>query len=274
MPPSRSWNARCRHLLGLMLPLLVGLCALAATPNQEALIQVLFGDQPGMAGLDANHDGALTVADILLLGPLFDGTVSQFVPHAMGDRLVYRVTDPLGNVTTDTTLVTSGGTVGPFVVDDREVNAQQQAVRHELQTYNDTGLQLFFTSGTDFVRNLKTACSPPLLRLSMPVIAGQTFSTTTRCEVRLVSSNLFVGFIDRTDTFTPIELVDSLTVPAGTFTQVVHIHGRTNLSGDFETDEIYFAPGVGAILQLQTSGAETTRHELIDGTIGGLPVTR
>ncbi|MEI4920926.1 hypothetical protein Q8G81_35815, partial [Klebsiella pneumoniae] len=43
--------------------------AMGQTAQQDALIQTLFGDLPPSADLDANHDGALTVADILLLGP-------------------------------------------------------------------------------------------------------------------------------------------------------------------------------------------------------------
>jgi hypothetical protein len=71
-----------------------------------------------------------------------------------------------------------------------------------------------------------------------------------------------------------MEIVDSLTVPAGTYSQVVHVHGTTDLSGDLETDEIYIAPGVGAILQLSTAGGQITKHELTGGTIGGQPVSR
>lgn len=245
--------------------------ALAATPSQETLIQALFGDSPATESLDANGDGAVTVADIV--GLLFAGTIAEFVPHAVGDQLVYRVTDPMGTVTTETTLVTSSDVGGAFVVDDQEVNGQQ-IKKHETQSYTDTGSQLFFGGGTDVLRDLRTACTPPLLRLTTPVVAGQMFSTTVQCEVRIVSRDIFVGFINRTDTFTPIDLVDSVTVPAGTYTQVVHISGTTNLSGDLETDEIYIAPGVGVIKQLSIAGGQTTKHELSVARIGGPPVAR
>src|ERR1700687_4348326 len=43
--------------------------ALAQTAKQEALIEVLFGELSPTDDLDANHDGAPTVADSLLLGP-------------------------------------------------------------------------------------------------------------------------------------------------------------------------------------------------------------
>jgi hypothetical protein len=61
-------------------------------------------------------------------------------------------------------------------------------------------------------------------------------------------------------------------VPAGTFNSVVHISGATNQGGQLETDEIYIAPGVGIILQLQTFNGQTYTHELSSGTIGGHPV--
>lgn len=41
----------------------------AATATQETMIEVLFGDAPETDGTDANGDGALTVADVLLLSP-------------------------------------------------------------------------------------------------------------------------------------------------------------------------------------------------------------
>jgi hypothetical protein len=124
------------------------------------------------------------------------------------------------------------------------------------------------------LRDLRTVCTPFLLRLTIPLIAGQTSSTTVRCDVRIISRDIPVGFIARTDMFTPVEWVDTLTVPAGTYTQVLHVSGSTNLSGDVENNEIYIAPGIGAILQIATASGQITRRELIGGTIGGEPVAR
>jgi hypothetical protein len=211
-----------------------------------------------------------------LLGPLFTGTVAQLVPHGVGDQLVYRVTDPRGKVSTETTMVTSSDAGGAFVIDYQEVDSRQKTLAHELQSYTDTGSQLFFNGFTDlfYTPHTRTTCSPPLLRLTTPLVAEQTFSTTVQCDVRFTASGVFIGYVSRADTFTPKEVVDSLTVPAGTYTQVVHISGTTSQSGELETDEIYIAPGVGAILRLATFSGETYRHELISGTVGGLPVER
>ncbi len=250
-----------------------------APPNQGTLIQTLFGDLPHVDGVDANGDGAVTVADIFLLPPppLFVGTIEELVPHAVGDQLVYRIIDPdpRVHVGTETTLVVSTDAAGGFVLDDQLVR-DQVVRRHEQQSYVDTGTQLFF-GGTDMVTVaglVRTTCNPPLLQLMVPVVAGQTFSTHVQCVVRRVSDGLFIGTVDRTDTFTPIDIVASLTVPAGTYTQLVHIRGTTKQDDQLEIDELYIAPGVGIILQLQTIGEQTTQHELSGGTIGGLPVTR
>jgi len=278
----------------------------AQTPRQEALIQTLFGELPPDAALDANHDDALTVADILLLGPeslftptptptptetaiptetftptpsptqvgtLFVGTIAELVPHGMGDQLVYRVTDPLGKVTTETTTVLSLDPDGSFVLDDKTVNGAQVLV-HQTQNYMDTGSQLLVSGGSDLVNGVKTTCTPQLLQLMVPVIAGEMFSTTSHCDVFFISSGAQVGFIDRVDTFTPIEAVDSVMVPAGSYTNVLHFTGSINLSGDLETDEIYIAPGVGIVLRLQTASGKTTKKELTGGTIGGQPVAQ
>lgn len=284
----------------------------AQTPRQDALIQTLFGELPPDNALDANGDGALTVADILLLGPesqftptptptstptptptetaiptetftptpsptqigtLFVGTIAELVPHGVGDQLVYRVTDPIGRVTTETTMVLSLEADGTFVLDDKTVNGAQ-VLNHQTQNYLDTGSQLLVNGGSDLVNGVKTTCTPQLLQLMVPVIAGEMFSTTSHCDVRFISTGTVVGFIDRIDTFTPIDVVDSVSVPAGTYTNVLHFTGSINLSGDVEADEIYIAPGVGIVQRLQTSSGKTTKKELTRGTIGGQPVER
>jgi len=320
---------------------------LAAMPTQDTFIQVLFGDLPASDEFDANGDGTLTVADLLLLPPtdngtptpgptrtatatpapaatatrpasatptgtatpsptqtdtpaptptathtatplptatatpsptpvglLFAGTISDLLPHAVGDRLVYEVTDPAGKVTEETTLVTSSEPSGAFVIDDKEVSGSQVR-KHETQSYTDTGSQLLLNGGTlltDPKYTVRQTCAPALLRLEMPVIAGQTRSTSSRCDVFRISDGVKVGFIDRTDTFTPVSVLASVTVPAGTYMQVVHFTGTVTLSGDVETNEVDLAPGVGPIRQLSTFGGKTTRRELIDGTIGGVSV--
>lgn len=257
--------------------LLVWAAAASAQPRpavsspQDTLIQALFGDVSPSDGLDANGDRAVTVADILV-PVLFFGTIADLTPHDVGDQLVYRVTDPQSNVSTETTAVVSADGHGGFVIDDQIVTGQH-VDSHQTQSYVDMGTQLLFNGGTDVLADLRTTCNPPLLRLTMPVIAGQTFSTTSRCDVFFIKSGLPVGFINRTDAFTPVGVVDSVTVPAGTYTNVVHFTGSTNLSGDVESDEIYLAPGVGAVLHVATAGGEHTTYELSGGTIGGHPVT-
>jgi len=246
-----------------------------AASSQDTFIQALFGDLPASEGVDANQDGALTVADVLLLDRLlFAGTVADLAPHTKGDQLVYRVTDPLGNVTTETTTVTSSDPGGAFVLDDLRVNGQQVIV-HQTYFYIDMVSQLVATGGTDVTVPAiatVTTCAPALLQLLVPVIAGQMYSTTSHCDVKFTSNGVEVGTIDRTDSFAPQEVVDSLSVAAGTFDSVVHISGTTNSGGSLEADEIYLAPGVGAILRLQVFSGQTYRHELVSGTIGGQPV--
>jgi len=248
--------------------------ALAATTSVDTLIQVLFGDLPASDGVDANNDGAITVADVVLAVPvLFEGVVSDLVPHAVNDQLVYRDTDPLGVVTTETTTVVSSDPGGAFVIDDEEVDNNHQIITHELQSYTDSGMKLLYDGYTDEVNNAFTTCSPPLRRMVMPLIAGQSFSTTIDCSVYSTLDGTYIGDSNETDVFTPIEIVDSIEVAAGTFTHVVHINGSRQVIGAaLETHESYFASGVGPILDLMTIGGQTTRTELESGTIGGVPV--
>jgi hypothetical protein len=345
--PSRLGASLARGLLAAVAWQLGPCAVLAATPTQATFIEVLFGDLPPSPGDDANGDGALTVADLLLLPPgdsttptpratgtvtatpppgatatlpasptatrtappspthtdtpaptatatltntpaptatatptetpvglLFAGTISDLLPHAVGDQLVYLVTDPGGKKTTETTTVVSSEADGKFVVDDKEMSGNQVR-KHETQALTDTGSELFFTGGTYLQSGIGVSqtCESGLLRLEMPVIAGQTRSSSSRCDVRRISDGVKIGFVDRTDTFTPVSVLPSVTVPAGTFAQVVHFTGTTSLSGDVETNEVDLAPGVGPIRRLSTFGGKTTRLELTGGTIGGVPVS-
>ncbi len=278
---------------------------LAQNSALDTLIEVLFQEVPASEADDANHDGGVTVADVVAvvapavptstatpvstptpIGLLYAGVISDLVPHAVHDQLVYRVTDPLRVVTTETTTATSSGPSGAFVIDDLEVDAHNNVIKHETQSYTDTGTQLFFDGFTDQTTNVTTDCHNPLLRLQMPLIAGQTFSTSdptcivpgvpncVTCDL-LFSDGSNIGYVQRADTFTPIEIISTLTVPAGTFANVIHISGSTNVvgAGPPETDEFYFAIGVGPILDVATTnGTDFTRRELVSGTIGGVPV--
>ena len=266
----------------------------AQSTGVEALISAIFDDLPPGAADDANDDGALTAADVVALavptvppptatpaptptpaGLLYAGVVSDLLPHAVGDQLIYRVTDPLGAVTTETTTATSSNASGAFVIDDQEVDDHDQLIKHEQQSYTDTQTQLLFNGFTDASTRVvvTTTCTPPLLRMVMPLIAGQMFSTDdVTCNLSL-SDGTPLGFVNRTDTFTPVEIVDSLSVAAGTFAHVIHISGTTQVTGaGLESDEIYFAIGVGPILDLATTGGQVTRTELAGGVIGGVPV--
>jgi hypothetical protein len=249
--------------------------ARAAVPSADIQIAVLFGDLPETAGVDVNDDGALTVADVLPTAQvLFARTVAELLPHGLGDQLTYRVTDPKGAVSTETFSVISSDAQGEFVIDDLQVDGNQHVLLHVRQAYTDTGSMLFSGGSNDLLRNVRTVCNPPLLRVTIPVLAGQTSSTTVQCEIRTITPDVLVGSLRRTDAFTPLDIVASLSVPAGTYTGVLHIVGTTDLSGEHEADEIYIAPDVGAILQLATLRRQTTTRQLIGGTIGGLPVAR
>lgn len=331
IPPWSRWPRRIVSRSWWPLVLFICLWAgrvVADTATQGTLLDVLFGNIPNPGGLDANQDGFLSIADILLLPPdaprtpsvtptrtqtrtptlsptttetptetftatstptptatatvtetptpiglLFDGPISSLIPHSVGDQLVYKVTDPSMKVTTETTTVLSSDVDGNFVVDDRNT-AQQTCNRgtHESQLYTDTGTELFFMGGTDLLCGVRAICEPHLLRLKTPVIAGEPHSTSSVCNARIVSSGVPAGSIDRIDAFTPLDIVASLTVPAGTFSNVLRFSGTTSLSGEVESDEIYIAPGVGIVLQLATFGGQLTKRELVSGTIGGVPV--
>jgi hypothetical protein len=200
---------------------------------------------------------------------LFSGTISDLVPHGLDDTFNYNIMGPGSLNTTETDKIVSVNANGDFTVDLKQGAAEKQ------DKYLDTGTQLFFyeEDGVAPAPATTTPCTPALLRLSMPVTAGQTTSTTSTCTIHYPPPTLPTMF-SVTETMTPIELLDELTVAAGTFTNVVHIHGTRSYGN--ETDEVYLAPGVGIIHRVQVqkigSTTQTITTDLSSATVGGQPV--
>ncbi len=279
---------------GALAVLLCCFCAVVVVLDAAAdgvspleLVAALFGDAPATDELDTNRDDRLSAPDLVALqftptptatptatptptpsptpeGLVFAGSVADLIPHAVDDNLVYQVTSSSAPSATETARVIRSDAQGNFVVDE-------QGTSHKQQFYVVNETQFLYTGTTDIGRATQTTCTPPLVRLSTPLFAGQSLSTASRC--RNFFNGLFVGTIELTETFTPIEVLDSFTVAAGTYSGVIHLSGlRSSSPGQPEADEIYLAPGIGVILQLETTGGQTTRRELIDGTVGGQSV--
>ena len=266
--------------------------------TQERLIEVLYDDALPTDGLDANTDNALTVADIVLLGArptptptetlpptptatptatptgtLYTGTISELIPHGVGDILYYKVTDGFNQVANGYAETASSDPSGFFRVIDGFIDSQSNRSPSEATTYLDTGTELYLTGSEIFSIGTNLTCTPNLLHLKIPVIAGQTFTTRANCAGGFGGGGVVVK---RTDSFTPIEIRKSYTVPAGTYTNVLHVRGTITQAGfPLEQDDLYIAPGVGVIFQ--TAFAQNhlvVKRELTDGVIGGQSVKR
>jgi hypothetical protein len=202
------------------------------------------------------------------MGLLFAGSVRDLVPHGVGDTFVYQDTSPTGKVTTETVKITSAQPDGTFVVDD------QQPTKRQTQTYLDNGTELFLTEEIIDLMNgqpaVRTNCVPALPRLLTPVMAGQEVSTSSKCDNHIVTTGQYAGTFQLLETLAPIEVVDSLSVPAGTYTNVVHIGGTRSLGN--EVDDFYLAPGVGVIRRVTQTTAGTATSELTSATVGGQPI--
>jgi hypothetical protein len=196
---------------------------------------------------------------------LFRGSVAELVPHAVGDRLVYRVTGPGISPATETLEVVGTASGGVFRVDLR-----RDAV-HEEQEFRDDGDELRHVAVTNLVRRARSACSPELLQLRLPLVAGEALTTASTCEVRSLKG-VYLGRFTQTTTAVPIGVLASLAVPSGTYGPVIQIHGTGTV--DNESSDYYLAPGVGIIRRVTTSNSGTRLRELIDGTVGGVSVRR
>jgi hypothetical protein len=202
------------------------------------------------------------------MGLLFAGSVRDLVPHGVGDTFVYQNTSPTGKVTTETVKITSAQPDGTFVVDD------QLPTKRQTQTYLDNGTELFLTEEIIDLMNgqpaVRTTCVPALPRLLTPVMAGQEVSTSSKCDNHIVATGQYAGTFQLLETLTPIEAVDSVSVPAGTYRNVVHIGGTRSLGN--EIDDFYLAPGVGVIRRVTQTTAGTTTSELTSATVGSQSV--
>jgi hypothetical protein len=143
--------------------------------------------------------------------------------------------------------------------------------KHTVEKQQDTGVQLFFKGSTDLINQVFSDCSPLLLRLQTPLVTGQMVQSTTTCTTRRISDNAFLGSSLQIDTLTPVELVDSVMVPVGTFTNVIHVT-HTTTAGN-QTDDVYIAPGVGIIRIVSMFVGKTQTFDLTGGTIDGQPIT-
>ena len=121
-----------------------------------------------------------------------------------------------------------------------------------------------------------TECEPELLQLRTPLIAGETSISNSICTIRLrqCRSGTFLGSFPQQNEITPIEQLDSLTVPAGTYQDVIRIRAVAKILDGEEINDLYMAPGIGLIRRDFEFRTTRITRELVDGTIGGQPVRR
>jgi len=201
-------------------------------------------------------------------GLLFDGDVVDLVPHGEGDQLIYRVTrsGQSGSSTETRTVVDQVGVV--FFVETREGR------KHEEEEFVDRTTELVLRATDDLDDDVETRCEPPLVQLEMPLFAGDEFSTTASCTLRTIPGGVFLGSVPQSNFVVAEDLVPSLTVPAGTYENVVRLSSRFLFQGGEELNEAWLAPGIGIIRQVQTTDVITITRELTDGTIAGESVRR
>ena len=201
-------------------------------------------------------------------GLLFGGTVEELVPHGLGDNLIYRVTwSGQNGMTTETRAVVDQlGAV--FVVATREGSKREE------EELVDRGDELVLRATDDLDDNVETRCSPSLVQLETPLFAGDEFSTASQCTLRTIPGGVFLGSVPQSNTVVAEDLVASLSVPAGTYENVVRLTSTFKFQGGVEVNETWLAPGIGIVRQLQVTDIVTITRELTDGAVGGESVKR
>jgi hypothetical protein len=261
----------------------IGAVAAVASVEVPLIIEQIFGDLAPTSDADVNGDGEITAADIVAqelsvsMGPtptvsptpttevLFDGTIAQLSPHDIGDTFVYRVTGPAtGQTASQTITVTLSGASGNVLFEIRRTDN-----KHETDSYTDTGTQLLFKRNDDLIQQVYTTCTPPIVRLQLPLLRGQMFPSTSTCVTRAIAADLFLGSVQDTETYTGTDLIDTMTVMAGTFSNVIRLAHSMTAGNENETDDIYIAPGVGIIRSVNRFSGQTQTLELTSAKIGG-----
>lgn len=203
-------------------------------------------------------------------GLLFGGAVAELFPHAAGDELTYRVTRSDGRTFIETRRVVSEGVGGTFVVETFESGSR---VRSE--TMRDDGQSLFKLEEVDDVDEVRTTCAPELLQLRMPLRIGFPSQGSSRCDLRTLRGNRFLGQVQQTTAVIPVESIATVDVPAGVYGAVVRVRAENMVGSDAENIVLDLVPEVGIIRSEESSFGFVTRTAvLIEGTIGGVSVGR
>lgn len=199
---------------------------------------------------------------------LFDGTIAELVPHGLNDVLIYQLTRP-GNVVIETNTVISMEVGGAFTIEHVAPGA------HEKDLLADRGMDLLLRRKDDLIDEVRNECDPPLLQIRTPLFQGQLSGSNSICVFRTIVGNMQIGAAyPQTNSVTPIGLLESLTVPAGTYENVIHLRGIAKYLGNTETTNFFVAPGIGIIRSVTETAGDVRTRELFDGTIGGQSVRR
>lgn len=203
-------------------------------------------------------------------GQLFGGPIRGLFPHGLGDEFIYRVTRSDGLVFTETRRITADGPDGIFSVDTYEV---AKLIRTEV--YRDTGAELFEISEVDHVDEVRTVCTPELLQLRTPLIVGVPSQAPSRCDLRSVRGNRFLGQVQQITRVVPVAVLPQVELPAGRFEDVVHVRAENTIGSSVEYFELWIAPAIGIIRIEESSFGQVNRTaELIDGVVGGVSLRR
>jgi hypothetical protein len=104
--------------------------------------------------------------------------------------------------------------------------------------------------------------------------AGDLHTSVGRCVVRLLPEGTFLGDFNLIETFEPLEVLPSITVPAGTYAPAIRVRQTSTKSNEVESNDVVLVPGIGIVRRFSESTTGTRLHELTDGTVNGQSVKR
>lgn len=204
------------------------------------------------------------------IGQIFGGDIRGLFPHGLGDEFVYQVHRSDGRSFLETRRVAANEPDGSFLVDTWE-----EGVLTRTESYLDTGHDLYEVGEVDHVDEVRTTCTPALLQMRTPLVVGGITEDGTRCDLRSVRGNRFLGQVQQVTRVIPVEILADVQLPAGRFENVVRIRAENTIGSSVENFDIWIAPGIGIIRTQESSFGQINRTaELVDGTVGGVAVRR
>jgi hypothetical protein len=175
----------------------------------------------------------------------------QYFPMAPGSSLIYNSTNDDGSWMTQRYVANEteflGGFYGTFTVLWSEAHMMPGESSYTWKNHmwiSKTSDTLLWWGFED--ENTKIICSSPLRYVTEPVVVGAVQSGTTTATLTLKANGTVISPVSFSGNYT-IDEIESVTVPAGTFSDCIKVHEEEITPDGQVSFWVWYAPNVGAV---------------------------